>query len=164
MPFTVGAFEKRAKAWLARCESMARKKVKGVKDPANRKAAEETLNKELELDQAEFAKVVGEYSDKTSTGPLNYRKAFLRTMRCLLGPDPATKNHFSALEEVTPGLWLDAEAAARMQQVRTALKAAGRDLPSTEVVGQGLRGHHLTISPDVVVGSRSRLLYRLLRL
>jgi hypothetical protein len=142
MPYTVGAFERRAETWVAACETPARNKVKAIKDPAKRQAAQDTLDKQLALDRAELAGVVSEYTSRTAVGRANYRKAFMGTMRCLLGPDPATKNHFSALEEVTPGLWLDAEAAARIRQVRTALQAVGHDLPSTDV-GQGLRGHHL---------------------
>jgi hypothetical protein len=143
MPYTVGPFERRAETWVAACETPARNKVKAIKDPAKRQAAQETLDKQLALDRAELATVVSEYTSRTAVGRANYRKAFMRTMRCLLGPDPATKNHFSALEEVTPGLWLDAEAAGRIRQVRTALQAVGHDIPSTDV-GQGLRGHHLT--------------------
>ena len=143
MPYTVSTFEKRAEAWVARCEAPALNKVKWIKDAAKKAAAQQTLAKQLDLDKAELTKVVSEYSTKTTTGRMNYRKSFLRTMRCLLGPDPATRNHFSALEEVTPGLWLDGAAAARMRQVRTALQAAGHDIPSTDV-GQGLRGHHLS--------------------
>jgi hypothetical protein len=142
LPYTVSSFQARAEKWVAQCEGPARARVKGIRDPAKRQAAEETLEKRLALDRAELSRVVSEYTSRTSVGRSNYRKAFLRTMRCLLGPDPATKNHFSALEEVMPGLWLDAEAAARMRQVRTALQAVGHDLPSTDV-GQGLRGHHL---------------------
>jgi len=142
MPYTVSTFEKRAAAWVAGCEKPARNKVKWIKDPAKRQAAQDTLDKQLDLDRTELATVVSEYTSRTAVGRSNYRKAFLRTMRCLLGPDPATKNHFSALEEVTPGLWLDAEAAGRLRQVRTALQAVGHDIPSTDV-GQGLRGHHL---------------------
>jgi hypothetical protein len=142
LPYTVSNFEKRAETWVANCETPARNKVKAIRDPAKKQAAQETLDRRLALDRAELAKVVGEYTSRTAVGRANYRKAFMRTMRCLLGPDPATKDHFTALEEVTPGLWLDAEAAARLRQVRTALQAGRHDLPSTDV-GQGLRGHHL---------------------
>lgn len=142
MTYTVRTFEKRAEAWVAACETPARNKVKAIRDPAKKQAAQDTLDKQLALDRTELANVVSEFTSRTAVGRANYRKAFMRTMRCLLGPDPATKNHFSALEEVMPGLWLDAEAAGRLRQVRTALQAAGHDLPSTDV-GQGLRGHHL---------------------
>jgi len=131
------------KRWMAGCEAPARTKVKTIRDPAKRQEAQDKLDKQLALDQVEMAKVHEEFSAKTSIGRLNYRKAFLRTMRCLLGPDPAAKNHFTGLENVTPpGLWLDAEAADSMGRVRGALQAGGHDVPESDV-GQGLRGAHL---------------------
>lgn len=146
MQFTVGTFGIRdfdPKRWQAKCEAPARSKVKGIKDPARRQEAQDKLDKQLALDQAEMAKVQEEFSDKTSIGRMNYRKAFLSTMRCVLGPDPAAKNLFTGLEKVSPpGFWLDAEAADSMNQVRAALQAGGHDVPESDV-GQGLRGAHL---------------------
>jgi len=146
MQFTVGTLGIRdfdPKRWQARCEAPARAKVKAIKDPAKRQEAQDKLDKQLALDDAEMAKLQEEFSDKTSTGRMNYRKAFLSTMRCVLGPDPAAKNLFTGLEKVTPpGLWLDAEAADSMNRVRTTLQAGGHDVPESDV-GQGLRGAHL---------------------
>jgi len=83
------------------------------------------------------------------TGRGDRRKEFLNNMRILLGPDPATENHFKAFEPVdgSPGLFLHGDAAARMKEVRAELISKGHDIPDT-TVGQALRGRHLGKLPN----------------
>ncbi len=109
--------------------------VKSAQTASQAKIAE--LRKNLEL-------LVASTEAKYESGRDNNRRVFMETMRCYLGSDAATKDHFQNLEQVTEfpaGPWLYKDAAEALRGV--AKDMGGKDKLPTADNAQNLRARHL---------------------
>ncbi len=111
---------------------------------ANVKTAETASEAKIVELRKNLEELVASTEAKYESGRDNNRRVFMETMRCYLGSDAATKDHFQSLEQVTEfpgGPWLYKDAAEAIRGV--AKDMGGKDkLPKADNA-QNLRARHL---------------------
>jgi hypothetical protein len=143
----------KAEKMILDCSKTGMRNIGKLKSPVDKGLAAFTFG----LRMAEMVKqrdeILAEQQQGGEGEAVANRKKFMRSMRCWLGDDAATKAHFLSIDKAAvPGtVILHGVAVRRIEQVRAELQDQGLDMPST-TVGQALRGRHASTERSGMMG------------